>query len=94
MRNTMSILATAALLSLGTAAFADDTQTAQQPQQPAAAQQAAATPADKKVCRSMYHEGSLIRTQQCKTQREWDSLRTEQQRQVTNMQTSGYQTPH
>lgn len=88
MRNTTIVLA--ALLSLTGAALADDTQTAQQPAQPAAA-----TPdQDKKVCRSMYHDGSLIRTQQCKTQREWDSLRTEQQRQVTNMQTSGYRQPH
>jgi hypothetical protein len=88
MRNTTIVLA--ALLSLTTAALADDTQTAQQP-----AQQAAATPdKDKKVCRTMYHDGSLLRTHQCKTQREWDSLRTEQQRQVTTMQTSGYQAPH
>jgi len=84
-------LVLAALLPLTAAALADGAETAQ----PAQAQQAAATPAqDKKVCRSVYHEGSLIRTQQCKTQREWDSLRHEQQQQVTHMQQSGYQAPH
>lgn len=87
-------IALAVLLPLTTAALADGTETTQQAQ-PAQVQQAAATAAqDKKVCRSVYHEGSLIHTQQCKTQREWDSLRLQQQQQVTHMQQSGYQTPH
>lgn len=89
MRKATIVLA--ALLPLTGAALADDTQ----PGQPAQTQQAAATPdQDKVVCRTTYHEGSLIRTQNCKTKREWDSLRLEQQRQVTHMQQSGYQSPH
>lgn len=80
----------ASCLLITTAAIADGQQ-----QAPAARpmQQATATPdKDKKICRTMYHQGTIIRTQQCKTQAEWDRNRLDAQRSVADFQNRNYQT--
>jgi hypothetical protein len=38
------------------------------------------------ICRNMYHNGSLIRTQNCHTKREWESMRTENQQEINESQ--------
>ncbi len=64
-------------------------------QQPAPAPQPAATASPQEdasnrlICRAMYHNGSIIRTRQCHTQREWDAIRTYNQRQITESQIRG-----
>ena len=45
--------------------------------------------ANKVVCRYMFHNGSLIRTQTCRTEREWESIRYRNQGEVTSMQMRG-----
>jgi|SRR5690242_11013559 len=44
---------------------------------------------NKMVCRYMFHNGSLIRTQTCRTEREWESIRFQNQSEVNNMQMRG-----
>jgi Spy/CpxP family protein refolding chaperone len=70
-------MAAASLLAL--AASADNSQ----PPQPAA-------PSDdaKLICRQIVHQGTLGRTE-CHTQRQWDSLREYQQRQLRETQQRG-----
>jgi len=88
MRNTIMMLAAGMLLSVSTAALADDT-----PATPAPAQPAQAAPDKVKlVCKTMYHNGSLIHTQQCKTQAQWESERTKTQHDVADFQNRNYQT--
>jgi len=41
------------------------------------------------ICRYMYHQGTLVRTQTCHTQHEWDALRNYNQRQITEAQQRG-----
>ncbi|HSC18689.1 MAG TPA: hypothetical protein VLC74_07220 [Rhizomicrobium sp.] len=41
---------------------------------------------NKMVCRYMFHNGSLIKTQTCRTEREWESVRFQNQSEVTGMQ--------
>ena len=90
MRNMTTILAAAFSLGFATAALAEDP-----PAQPAPAatqgQQTAADP-DKKICRMMTHEGMLVRSNVCHTQREWDAIRTRQQHEVADFQNRNYQT--
>ena len=88
MRNAILTMAIGAVLSLSTASFAQE----QQPVTVAPAQPAAAPDKDKLVCRMMYHQGSLIRTQQCKTQDQWDNERRAAQRNVSDFQNRNYQT--
>jgi len=38
------------------------------------------------ICRNMYHNGSLIHTQNCHTKREWESMRTDNQHEVNQSQ--------
>jgi hypothetical protein len=93
MRNAILTMALGAALSLSTAAFAQDQQQPVGVAPAPAAQPAAATPAkDKLVCRQMYHEGSLIRTQQCRTQAQWDMDRRAAERNVADFQNRNYQT--
>lgn len=93
MRNIILATALGAALSLSTVAFAQDQQQPVGVAPAPAAQPAAATPdKDKPVCRMMYHQGSLIRTQQCKTQAEWDNERRSTERAVSDFQNRNYQT--
>jgi hypothetical protein len=38
------------------------------------------------ICRNMYHNGSLIHTQNCHTKREWENMRTDNQQEVNQSQ--------
>jgi hypothetical protein len=47
------------------------------------------------ICRNMYHNGSLIHTQNCHTKREWESMRMENQQEINNSQMRGLMSsPH
>jgi hypothetical protein len=93
MRNAILTVAVGIALSLSTASFAQEQQQPVTVAPAAPAQQAAATPdKNKPVCRVMYHQGSLIRTQQCKTQAQWDNERRAAQRDVSDFQNRNYQT--
>jgi hypothetical protein len=84
---TVFLSITAFSIGLGLAAgSAEDQQPSPAPQP------TSATPAsdkDKLICRYMYHEGTLIRTQSCHTQREWDAERIYNQRQLNEAQQRG-----
>jgi hypothetical protein len=93
MRSAILTMALGAALSLSTVAFAQDQQQPVGVAPAPAAQPAAATPdKDKLVCRMMYHNGSLIRTQQCKTQAQWDVDRRTAERNVADFQNRNFQT--
>jgi len=83
-------------VGLSCAAFAEGAPAPQPAPQPAVQAPAPAptqvADKDKKICRMMYHNGELIRTQTCKTKEEWDRLRAEQQRNIADFQNRNYQT--
>jgi invasion protein IalB len=80
--------ATGLFISTATMALAEDPQTpAAQPAAPAAT-----TPASEKlICKQDSHEGSIIHTNVCKTQAQWDNARRSQQRDVSDFQNRNYQ---
>jgi hypothetical protein len=90
MRNVLA--STTALLLLGTgAAFAQA-----QPQglsQPTTTPASTSTPADaasgQKICKMMYHNGSLVRTQTCHTKAEWEAVRQRNRQEVEQQQMRG-----
>jgi len=93
MMRTLVPAAVALAMSLSCTALADPAAPAPQPAPQPAAQAPAPAPAptqvadkDKKICRMMYHNGELLRTQTCKTQEEWDRLREAQERNIANFQ--------
>jgi hypothetical protein len=100
MHGSMTAFAALALLALPMTAFADGAQTPTvQPAaaQPVSAQQAATQPAatpapDAKICKTMTHEGMLVKTSVCHTQAEWDQIRQQQERNVADFQNRNYQT--
>ena len=101
MHRSIPALAALAFLALPASSFADGTQTpvvqpaAAQPvaAQPAAAQPASAQPNSQKlICKEMVHEGMLVKTNVCHTQAEWNQIRTDQQRNVSEFQNRTYQT--
>jgi hypothetical protein len=59
---------------------------------PTIIQAAAAPPAKtvKLVCRSLFHEGMLIKSTECRTQEEWDRLRRDAERQISDFQNLSY----
>ena len=86
------VLTSTIALLLGTgAAFAQA-----QPQglsQPTTAPASTATPADaannQKICKMMYHNGSLVRTQTCHTKAEWEAVRQANRQEVEQQQMRG-----
>ena len=83
------IFAVAALLSLSGAAFADGARPVIA--EPAVAQSVAvqAAPQAEPVtltCRLVFHDGTVINNNDCRTQTEWDNKRVDQQRQITDFQ--------
>ena len=101
MRKSIPTLMTLALLALPAAAFAGDTQPmVLQPTATPAVAVAPAAPAqpvsaqpdsNKLICKTMAHEGMLVKTNVCHTQIEWDQIRTRQQRSVSDFQNRNYQ---
>lgn len=85
MRNTMITLAAGLLLSVSSAALADDTTVTAQP--------AAATDSGKLVCHYNVHQGVLVRKPVCKTQSQWDRDRREDQRNFATFQMRTYSAP-
>jgi len=54
-----------------------------------------ASAGSKVICRPMYHNGSVIRTNACHTQREWEALRLRNQQEVNQSQMRGLlSSPH
>jgi hypothetical protein len=96
MRSIVPAMVAGLVVSLSVPAFAGD---ASQPvavaQQPVAvAQPATATgpESEKQICRMMYHNGMLVKTQTCHTQAQWDDMRRSQERDVSDFQNRNYQT--
>ena len=80
MRTTLFALACGTALLAGTAAFADETNGA-------TAQPVAMTSSsDVKICKMFFHEGMLINTHECRTQREWDARRRSNEDDVQNFE--------
>jgi hypothetical protein len=88
MRNTIMTLAAGLALSLSTAALADD---AQQPM----AQPVSVTTADsgKLICHTFIHEGMLLKSNVCKTQKQWDEQRHQDQYEFSDFQNRTFSHP-
>jgi len=94
------------VLAFATASFSAMTITGAQAQaQPQSLSQPTTTPAttgassassgNKVICRSVYHEGTLIRTQRCYTQRQWEAMRQNSQQDLNDAQMRGLtSSPH
>jgi hypothetical protein len=103
MRKSIPTLMTLTFLTLPAAAFADGTQ-APMVSQPTATPAVAVSPAapaqpvsaqpdsNKLICKTMAHEGMLVKTNICHTENEWDQIRTRQQRNLADFQNRNYQT--
>jgi hypothetical protein len=82
----------AALLLLSVSAHADGAQRATG--QPATLQPVAIQAAAKKpitlYCRAIPHEGMVLRTGDCRTQKDWDTLRREEERTISDFQNHSY----
>jgi hypothetical protein len=91
MRTIIPAIVAGLVISLAMPAFAGDASgTTAQPV--AVAQPAAATTqvGEKQICRTMYHEGMLVRTQTCHTQAQWDQIRRAQERSVADFQNRNF----
>jgi hypothetical protein len=89
------ITTAAALLAFSACAHADGTAPAIAPLaalQPVAVQAASAPSATavKLICKPMYHEGMLLKSNDCRTQKEWDILRRDEQREISDFQNLSY----
>lgn len=95
MRTIMPAIVAGFVISVSMPVFAADASgTASQPvavAQPAAATTATADSA-KPICRTMYHEGMLVKTQTCHTQAEWDQIRRSQERSISDFQNRNFTT--
>jgi hypothetical protein len=47
------------------------------------------SPGQSLVCASFYHEGDVVRRQECLSKREWNRIRTDTQRQIVELQLRG-----
>ena len=88
MRTIIPAIAASLVVSFSVPAFAGDGATAQ----PVGVAPATAQPAsvqsdsDKMICRTMYHEGMLVKTQACHTKEQWDQIRRSQERSFADFQ--------
>ena len=59
---------------------------------PTIIQAAAAPPAKtaKLICKPMFHEGMLLKGNDCRTQKEWDRLRRDEERDISDFQNQSY----
>ena len=87
MRNTIMTLAAGLALSLSTAAFADD------PQQPTAQPVSVTTGSERLICHMFVHDGMLIRSNVCKTQKQWDDQRRREEYDFADFQNRTYTHP-
>lgn len=84
-----------ALLACSVCARADGTApTIVQPTapQPVAVQAASQPPAPtvKLICKPMFHEGMLLKGNDCRTQKEWDRLRRDEEREISDFQNQSF----
>ena len=91
----LPVTTAAVLLACSVCARADGTPpTITQPAapQPVAVQAAPAAPATpvKLICRPIYHEGMLIKGTDCRTQKEWDRLRRDEEREISDFQNQSF----
>lgn len=88
MRTFIPAIVAGLIISISAPAFAGDAAQPVAVAQPATVQPASATaPGNgKQICRTMYHEGMLVRTQTCHTQAEWDQIRRAQERSFADFQ--------
>jgi hypothetical protein len=87
------ITTAAALLAFSACAYADGTAPAIAPPvalQPVAVRAAPAAIAVKLICKPMYHEGMLLKGNDCRTQKEWDILRRDEEREISDFQNLSY----
>ena len=89
MRTTIMTLAAGIALSLSTAAFADD------PQQPAAqpVSVSASANSERLICHLFVHQGMLLRSNVCKTQKQWDEQRRREEYDFSDFQNRTYTHP-
>ena len=87
MRNTIMTLAAGLALSLSTAAFADDAQ------QPTAQPVSVTTGSERLICHQFVHEGMLLKSNRCKTQKQWDDLRRKEEYDFSDIQNRSYSHP-
>jgi hypothetical protein len=85
MRTTIMTLAAA--LTLSTAAFADD------PQQPAAQPVSVTTSSERLICHQFIHQGMLLKSNVCKTQKQWDDQRRREEYDFADFQNRTYTHP-
>jgi hypothetical protein len=84
MRLLIPTVTICALLAFSVSARADGAQpTIGQP----AAPQATAV---KLICRPIFHEGMLLKGNDCRTQKEWDRLRRDEERGISDFQNRSY----
>lgn len=87
MRNTLFTIAAGLFLSASSAAFADYAE-------PMAAQPVAATSSSERlVCHMMVHQGMLLKTRTCMTQKRWDEERRREERDFATFQMRTYSAP-
>lgn len=89
------VSATAFALSLGaTSAFAQAqpqelSQPTTQPATTTTSSASSGNAGNQMICRSMYHNGSLIPERTCRTRREWETIRYQNQQTVNQTQMRG-----
>ncbi|HEX4296236.1 MAG TPA: hypothetical protein VHZ29_19035 [Rhizomicrobium sp.] len=96
MRSIVPAMIAGFAVLLSVPAFAGDTSqpvaVAQQPVAVAQPAAAAGPGGEKEICRMMYHNGMLVKTQTCHTQAQWDDMRRSQERDVSDFQNRNFQT--
>lgn len=97
MRVTALAVISTAAIAFATVAFADATTTSvtPQPEQMAAPTISAAVVNDSKtvVCQHLVHEGRLMPHQECLTKRQWQRMRLDNQKAVSDFQIHSYVVP-
>lgn len=86
---TLLLLALGAAPAFGQAQPQELTQPTTQPAVTASTSGSSGAEGNQVICRSMYHNGSLIPERTCRTQREWESVRFRNQSEVNAMQMRG-----
>jgi hypothetical protein len=92
----IAAIAATASLAFAPAAFADTAMSAVTPQAEAMAQPISAGASNDSravVCHHLVHEGMLMRQQVCLTKREWERVRLETQRTVSDIQVHSFVVP-
>lgn len=94
MRNTILIFAAGLTLSLATAALAADVQ--QPTAQPVSVTTTTTTmtaDSDRLICHQFVHQGMLLKSNVCKTQKQWDDQRRHEEYDFADFQNRTYTHP-